>query len=372
MPTGMLLRSAWYACSISDPLGNFSLNRYQAAQQGEIPAPVPLDDFLQYAGWFQSNLLPGIDRRSVTRVALDGPYFRVHLDDGDSLSCERVVVAAGISRFAHRPPVFRDLAAKSLASHSSEHSDLSRFKNHKIAVIGGGQSALESAALLSEAGAQVEIIMRAPRIRFLSSEGRVRKSLTPVQCLSRSHTDVGPPWLTHLMSRPALLRLLPRRLQERFAYRSIRPAGAGWLRPRLHDVRITCGRIVLSASVRQGQAAVKLDDGSQRLVDHVLLATGYKLDVAAYPFLAPELINSLQLIDGYPDLTWGFESRIKGLHFLGAPAARSFGPLARFVSGTDYSARALTQCITYNRAIASGARKLWLRRTPSPNRLAPQ
>ncbi len=370
MPQGMLLRSAWYACNISDPRGDFALNRYQAVQPNEVPAPVPLNDFIAYADWFQRNLVPGIDTRNVERVELSDKYFRVHLESGNVVTGEHVVIAAGISRFAYRPPLYQNLAAVNRASHTSDHSDLSRFSGQSIAVIGGGQSALESAALLREAGAEVEIIMRAGQVRFLSSEGRVRKKLTPLQRLSRSQTDVGPPWLTHLMSRPELLRCLPRRLQARLAYRSIRPAGAGWLRPRLKEVSITCGRNVLSAIPCQGRAALTLDNSSKRIVDHVLLATGYKVNVAAYPFLAPELIRSLRLFEGYPELTSGFESSVPGLHFLGAPAAWSFGPLARFVSGTSYSARALTRCIIRNRSMVSGGRKLCLNRPATPNRLA--
>ena len=49
--------------------------------------------------------------------------------------------------------------------------------------------------------------------------------------------------------------------------------------------------------------------------------------------------------DGYPLLGPGFESSLPGLHFLGATAARSFGPVSRFVSGTTYAARALTRRI---------------------------
>jgi hypothetical protein len=93
-------------------------------------------------------------------------------------------------------------------------------------------------------------------------------------------------------------------------------------------------------------ARVDLDDGSHREVDHVLLGTGFRVDVSRYDFLGPELLRTLKVDDGYPRLTLGLESSIQGLHFMGAPAARSFGPLTRFVSGTGYSARALTEAIT--------------------------
>src|SRR5207249_8499111 len=75
------------------------------------------------------------------------------------------------------------------------------------------------------------------------------------------------------------------------------------------------------------------------------LATGYRVDVALYDFLAPEVLKTVRRVDGYPLLGPGFESSLPGLHFLGAPAARSFGPVSRFVSGTPYAARALARRI---------------------------
>jgi hypothetical protein len=77
----------------------------------------------------------------------------------------------------------------------------------------------------------------------------------------------------------------------------------------------------------------------------VLLATGFRVDVSRYNFLGAPLLEKLKIDEGYPRLTLGLECSIEGLHFMGAPAARSFGPLVRFVSGTGYSARALTEGI---------------------------
>src|SRR5450631_2456377 len=56
MPTGMFLRSAWYACDISDPFGNFGLNDYRLRAREEFSAPVPLDSFVRYGHWFQRHL----------------------------------------------------------------------------------------------------------------------------------------------------------------------------------------------------------------------------------------------------------------------------------------------------------------------------
>jgi len=69
------------------------------------------------------------------------------------------------------------------------------------------------------------------------------------------------------------------------------------------------------------------------------------VNVALYPFLSAELLDSLELVDGYPRLDAGFESSLPGLHFLGAPAAWSFGPLMRFVAGTEFASPALSKRI---------------------------
>ena len=87
-----------------------------------------------------------------------------------------------------------------------------------------------------------------------------------------------------------------------------------------------------------------LDDSTTRSIDHVLLGTGYRIDITRHSFLSPGL-SSLQCVNGYPQLAAGFESSVPGLHFLGAPAAWSFGPLMRFVAGTRYSGRELVRAV---------------------------
>ena len=66
---------------------------------------------------------------------------------------------------------------------------------------------------------------------------------------------------------------------------------------------------------------------------------------------------------GYPVLTNGMESSIPGLHFLGAPAAYTFGPLMRFVSGSHYAATHLARAIA-PRGAAVPARVWWMRPAP--------
>jgi FAD-dependent urate hydroxylase len=265
------------------------------------------------------------------------------LNNGDSVQVQQVIVATGISLFAHRPPQFSGLPS-TLVSHTSEHRNLKRFAGQRMAVIGAGQSALETAALLHEIGAEVEVLARRPKVNWLDQKLRWLKSeANPIRPLLYPPTDVGPPVLNLIVATPDLFKSLPRLLQEKIAYRSIRPAGSGWLVPRVRNVRITTSVTVSSVTGAGECLSLDLSDGSKRTLDHVMLATGYQVDVSRYEFLSPGLLKQLRVSDGYPHLNAGFESSLPGLHFVGAPAARSFGPLCRFVSGTPFIARALTR-----------------------------
>jgi cation diffusion facilitator CzcD-associated flavoprotein CzcO len=270
------------------------------------------------------------------------------LEDGEPVCAQRVVIATGIGSFAGRPRQF-DTVPPTLASHSSQHRDFGRFKGQSVVVVGGGQSALESAALLHESGAAVEVVVRSPRIHWLRYGTRMHTWLhrrtNPLGRILYPPSEIGPFGLNWIVDTPPLLRQFPFALRSRIERRAIRPAGAGWLPPRMDGVRITTGRVIISANAVGQQVRLRLDDGSERCVNHALLATGYRVDISRCAFLAPDLLRSLRLVDGYPELTDGFEASLPGLHFLGASAAGTFGPLMRFVAGTGYAASALTHCI---------------------------
>lgn len=350
MPKGMLLRSNWTATCIGEYEGPLSLDSYRTATGAKFDKPVPLDRFIDYGTWVAGQVVPDADRRTVEQLEGDGAGFRLRLAGGEQgereaeLRARRVVVAAGIAPFANRPPAADGLPPE-LVSHSSEHQDLGRFSGRRVLVVGGGQSALESAALLHEGGAQVEVIARADHLNWLHG-GKYHRLLGRFAPLFYAPTDVGPLGLSRLVAVPAAFTALPRRLQEPLAYRSIRPAGATWLGPRLRDVPITLSRSVSSLTPQAGELLVTLSNGEKRAVDHLLLGTGYRVDIARYPFLAPALLDRIERASGYPVLGPGLQSSVPGLHFLGAPAAWSFGPTMRFVSGGWYSANALTKALT--------------------------
>ena len=347
MPIGMFLRSPWAGSNLSDPNSKLTLDTFKSVNGSYLSAPIPLDRFIDYGRWFQRQAVPHVDPRRVSRIEAESEGFQLTLEDGEVFSARRVIVASGIVPFAWKPPQFKDLSPD-VASHTSEHQDLRHFAGQKLAVVGGGQSALESAALLREVGAEVEVIVRAPVVHFLQTKPLLHT--WPVSALLYAWPDVGPAGVSHLVAAPNWFRSLPRRWQDKLGPRAIRPAGAKWLIPRLRNVTITTSRSVESATHTGNELRLSLDDRSERRVNHILLATGYRVNIGLYSFLSEKLLAGIRQVEGYPVLDSHFESSIPGLYFLGAPAAWSFGPLMRFVAGADFAARALTQKIRRKRS----------------------
>jgi hypothetical protein len=339
MPAGMSLRSNWGASHIADPEHKLTLDAYCRQNGKYVSRPIPLERFVDYGLWYQGRSVPDLEKRDVLSIDLDACGFKVRLSDGEEIMSTRVVVATGIGAFAYRPAQFAGVPPE-LASHSSQHCDLRKFKGRRVVVIGAGQSALESAVLCKEAGIDVEVIARVRTLNWVGLHPRLH-NLGVVSKVLYSSRDVGPAGISRLVATPRLFRQLPRPIQDRTAYRAIRPAGAGWLKPRMQGLPITLGRRLVSATIAGSRLLLKLDDGTDRLVDHALLSTGFRVDVSKYPFLSQSLVKQLKVINGYPILKRGLECSVPGLHFAGKPAAWSFGPLLGFVSGTEFAAKEL-------------------------------
>ncbi len=344
MPKGMLVRSAWRASSLSDPEEKLSLDAYEAEQPRPFPRPLPGDEQSRYARWFQARAVPDLDERLVSTVERNANGFVLTVEDGERLAARRVVIATGLGSFAYRPPQFDGLGDE-LAIHSMHVTEPDRFAGRSVVVVGSGQSAVETAALVHEAGAEVELIARAHFIRWLIRGEQLRGINPLVQRIFYAPTDVGPAGVSRLVAMPNLFRHLPRGLQDRLAYRSIRPAATSWLVDRTAEVKMTFGRQVATARPDGDGVLLALDDGSQRRVDHVILATGYKIDLAKEAVIGDSLHAQLRLHQGNPVLGRGLESSVPGLHFVGAYSAWSFGPIMRFVAGTWFTAPAVAKHI---------------------------
>ena len=348
MPAGMLLRSPRVASNISDPNHAHALEAYEAATGTPARAPLPLSTFVEYGQWFQRQLIGDIDTREVASIERDGRGFRTVLVDDTSVSSDRVVVAAGIGPFQRIPVAFQNLSREQV-SHCYSGTDVQAFSGKKVMVIGAGQSALESAALLHEAGADVEIVMRQDAFRWIGGHPWLH-NLGPVSSMLYSYHDIGPAGISRMVAAPNLMRRLPLNMRHKIRKRAVRPAGSQWLRPRLNGVAARIGRHVAVATEAGSRVQIKFDDGSTTCADHVLLGTGYTVDISRFSFLPAKLVSEISLFDGYPMLESGFQCSVPGLHFIGAAAARSFGPLLYFVTGTKFASNELVSNIARNRA----------------------
>jgi FAD-dependent urate hydroxylase len=343
MPAGMFLRSPWSASNISDPAKKFTIDSFAAKQPAAVPVPIPLDTFVGYGLWFQEQLLPALQRQKIAMIERDGAHFRVTATSGESWISPRVVIAAGLTSFSRRPEVFSKLSPQ-FVTHCSDQRDVSRFQGKRVAVIGAGQSALESAALIHETGGTVEVLVRENSVHWLGWRVRMQR-LGALARFLYAPTDVGPAGVSRIVAKPDSVKYFPRFMQNKFRTRSLRPAGAKWLIERTKNVTITTARYVTSAEAVGDELHLRLNDNSTRVVDHVLLGTGYRVNVTRYPFLSKDLVSAIRVTDGFPHLTGGLESSVPGLHFLGSPAAWNFGPLMYFVAGTEFAAGKLARHI---------------------------
>lgn len=344
MPRGMLLRSSWVASEIADPSHELTLARYREQSDMWFETPIPLEAYIGYGEWYARQAVPDVDERRIESIDGGDRGYELTTSDGESLQARNVVVATGMCPYARRPRVFDGLPSESV-SHAFEHDGFARLSGRRVLVVGCGQSALESAALLKEAGAETELVARAPRVRWL----RERNLPARIARLLYPPTDVGPIGMNWIVAAPDAYRRLSTRLQERILRRAAPPAGARWLQDRLRGLPMRLGVEPVEATRVNGHVTLRLNDGAEAVADHVLLATGVHVDIARCGILSQPLLEKVRTTDGSPVLGANMESSVPGLYFVGASAARSMGPIMRFVTGTWFAAPAVTAGITGRR-----------------------
>jgi len=342
MPRGMFLKSQGFASNLSDPRGAHTLAsfcRMTDRRYADYGLPVPLDVFVAYGDWFASELADDLDPTLVTNLAGRDGEFELSLADGRAVSARRVVLAIGVEHFVHMPSILRGDVP---VSHSSELADPTSFAGLRIAVIGAGQSALESAALLHEHGADVQIIARSPAVLWNGPPLLPDRALW--QRLREPEAGLGSGWGTWFYSRqPALFRHLPEQVRVHRARTALGPAGASWLRSRVEGkIPVRTGQSVVTVRAAGGDVRLGLmGRGGERTevsADHVIAATGYRPDLQRLAFLDDALRQRLRTVDRTAAVDAGYQTSVRGLYMIGPAVAPVFGPVMRFVYGTGHAA----------------------------------
>jgi len=351
MPDGMCLKSEGFASSLSDPERQLTLKSFCAEQN--LPyrnwgLPVPLATMTSYGLTFQRRFVPELEERIVTSVRETQEGFFLKFEDGGGCFARRVVVATGIGAYAHLPELLRQLP-RELVTHSFGHHALSPFKGRDVTILGAGSSALDLAGIMHQAGLNIRVVARKAKLQWAGEPVPEHRSL--YQRLRYPMSGMAPGLRSRFYEdAPDIVRLLPRATRHQIFRTFLGPAGPWWMKDMVErEVPLLLGRDIRSAAPSGGRLRIILDgaDGTQEIMtDHLIAATGFKIDVGRLGFLGDTLRDRIGAVNGMPTLSANFESSVRGLYFVGLASAPTFGPLMRFMLGSDFAARRVSAHVT--------------------------
>lgn len=317
MPSFMVVRSPFLVSSLYSPEPGLRLEDYyrETGRTAAKREKISLKIYLKYIDWYLEkaglNTLP----QSVTTLRREASgSFTATTQDGQQMQARNVIVAVGNPPFVNIPDEFASVN-RQLYSHTSEVTDFSPFAGKKVLVIGAGQSAIEACQGLLQVDAHVELMHRQNGIYWHNIPLRI-----------------NVPLLLFFITFPTVLEWAPYALRKAVGDMVSEPTVDTWLRPNIE------GKITehTRASVQRvtevgGGVKVSFADGRETTVDHVILGTGYKVDITRLPMLDDSLRSQLEVRDGYPVIDRHLQSSVPGLYFTGVPAKGRFGPTFNFI-----------------------------------------
>ena len=332
MPAGMKLRSptSWHL----DAAGELTFEEFLRTRE-LTPAqvsPISLGLYLEYGEWFRHQSAIEVRRAYVKNLARrDGssPTFLATLDDGTEIIARRVLAATGLTRYRNIPDDLASILPPGSYAHTCDYVDFSPLQGKRCLIVGGRQSAFEWAALINEvAGAEIHLVYRHDTPAFTESDWDWIDELM-------DRTRESPGWFKRLSAK-----------ERDGIYQRLWGEGRlklePWLHPRIQGDNVhlwpnTC--ITGGRRNADGAVALALDNGTMLEVDQVILATGYRVELAREPYLRDSsIVQSLRVEEGFPALDDQFQSSIPGLYFTGQTATRDFGPFFGFGIGCPAAA----------------------------------
>jgi cation diffusion facilitator CzcD-associated flavoprotein CzcO len=352
MPVGVNLKSLAFATNIAVPDKGYSFSSWCRKHGLEDFEPCTMQSFATYGLEMQKRFVPDLEEVLVTNVQAGLKDFDVTIASGETLRTRKVIVCTGLSYLVHTPEVLRGLTREHMR-HTFDISDYSEFCGKKVAVIGGGASAIEAGALIREAGGSAEIYLRGREAVFHGRTPRVRplwkRIKDPISVLGESRKG----WV--LQQLPLLVHFMPREYRLRFVKTYLGAASPWWIKDRvLGKVPIHAQQEVVKAEAVGTNVRLKMRDATTAIreveFDYIIGGTGYNFDVSRLMFLDESLKRRILCTEQAPTLSVNFESSVRGLYFTGPLSFMSFGPLFRFVTGAEITAHMLARHLA--RAIA--------------------
>jgi FAD-dependent urate hydroxylase len=335
MPAGMFLRSGpdWHL----DAAGVHTFMAY-LDERGIDPSevdPIPVALFLDYVDWFREradiDVLPDL----VRDLSKPDGHFEATLESGRRVSADAVVAAPGISHFTVIPEWVERSLSPGRWTHTCHLVRFDQLRGKRVLIVGGRQSAFEWAALLADGDAEeIHVVHRHDGPEFTASDWHFVDGLMDL-------TATVPGWFRNLPSEER------EAIAKRF-WAEGRLKLEPWLTPRLDKPSVHQWPNASVAGCREilgGEIEAQLSTGERLVVDHVVLATGYKVDMREVPYLSG-VVDDLELADGFPILDEHFQSSVPGLFVTGFSATRDFGPFFGFVRGCPVAAALTTAGLT--------------------------
>lgn len=326
MPEGMFLRSGpdWHL----DAAGVHTFEAFleqRGIAAGDVD-PVPIRVFLDYAEWFQAHTGVVVREQLVNQLTRTTDGFDAILDNGDRIAADAVVAAPGIRHFQQLPPWAASLPP-GIAAHTCDLVRFDELRGARVLIVGGRQSAYEWAALIGEHAAdRIDIVHRHDVPHFERVSWKFVDEYVDA-------TLAVPGWWRNLP--PARQQAIVRQFWE-----VGRLTLEWWLTPRLTGDQFHRwpGASVADVNPEANDAArVTLSNGEKLTVNRIVFATGYQPNLAAVPYLA-DIVDDLDVTDGFPVLDEAFQSTIPGLYIPGFAATRDFGPFFGFTKACPAAA----------------------------------
>ena len=345
MPSGMHLKSEPFGSDMATPQPGYDLAGYARSRRIEgieRGTPMAIERFLDYTDWYMTHLVPDVSDVTVTEINPVTGGFHVAFADAEPVAARSVVVATGLLPHVYIPNELSGLPSE-LVSHTADHRHFDQFRGRRVAIVGGGSSALETAALLHEAGGDVHLVIRCPDSPIW---GTRPLPLTPVVRIRENKLCEG--WKCPLWNSPTAFRRLPAGVRAEKARTVLGPLGGWWLRPRVEGVVDMLPTTHVRKAEPKGTGVRLALDGpgpANLDVDHVIAGTGFRVDIDHMTYLPQEVRARITTFSGYPVITRAGESSVPGLYFVGASAAFGLGPSMRFIAGTHNIAAQLTRSV---------------------------
>lgn len=116
------------------------------------------------------------------------------------------------------------------------------------------------------------------------------------------------------------------------------------------QVPVLHGRKLVSTAIVDGRVRLELRSATGDIscvsADHVVAATGYRVDIQRLTYLDESLVLRLAHVNQAPRLSTCFGSSIEGLFLAGPVAANSFGPMMRFAVRAGFASRRLVPLLS--------------------------